>query len=175
MIAMGQEQSPIDAAGFRRVLGNYPTGVTAITAITDDGTRAVIVVGTFTSVSLDPPLVGFFPDKKSSSWPLIQRAGRFCANILGADQQPACRQLSTSGTDKYNNIGYRLSDNGSPILDEAIAWIDCAIEQVSEAGDHYLVLGRVLAMAAVREHDDPMLFFRGKYGGFAELEANTHG
>jgi len=160
-----------DPATFRKVLGNYPTGVSAITALGDDGVHAAMVVGTFTSVSLDPPLVGFFPDKKSTSWPMIERARGFCVNILGADQQALCRQLAASGTNKYADVGFHLSAGGHPILDSAIAWIDCSLEQVVEAGDHYLVLGRVIAMAVVRDADDPMLFFRGKYGGFADLEA----
>ena len=162
----------IDGAIFRRVLGNYPTGVCAITAITADGVYAAMVVGTFTSVSLDPPLVGFFPDKRSTSWPQIEKAGRFCVNVLAADQQSLCRQLSTSGADKYADVDFVLSDNGSPILSSAIAWIDCNLEQVVEAGDHYLALGSVLALDVSRE-EDPMLFFRGKYGGFAELEHAT--
>jgi flavin reductase (DIM6/NTAB) family NADH-FMN oxidoreductase RutF len=161
----------IDAAVFRQVLGNYPTGVCAITALADDGMHAAMVVGTFTSISLDPPLVGFFPDKKSSSWPMIERAGGFCVNILGADQQSLCRQLAKSGPDKYTDVGFHLSEGGHPILDSAIGWIDCTLDQVIEAGDHYLVMGRVVAMEVVRGSDDPMLFFRGKYGGFADLEA----
>lgn len=161
----------IDATQFRQVLGNYPTGVAAITAVAEDGVHAAMVVGTFTSVSLDPPLVGFFPDKRSSSWPVIERAGGFCVNILGADQQALCRQLATSGGDKYANVPFHLSANGHPILDSAIGWIDCRIEQVAEAGDHFLVLGRVLDMAVERDSGDPMLFFRGRYGGFADLEA----
>lgn len=160
----------IDASQFRRVLGNYPTGVCAITAVAEDGVHAAMVVGTFTSVSLDPPLVGFFPDRKSSSWPMIERAKGFCVNVLGADQQALCRQLATSGTDKYVDVGFHLSAGGHPILDSAIAWIDCSIEQVIEAGDHFLVLGRVTEMAVERGDDDPMLFFRGKYGGFADVE-----
>ncbi|MET0239649.1 MAG: flavin reductase family protein [Sphingobium sp.] len=160
----------IDPAIFRKVLGNYPTGVCAVTAVTEDGTHVAMVVGSFTSVSLDPPLVGFFPDRKSSSWPLIEASGHFCVNILGADQQALCRQLAKSGPDKYKDVAFRLSDRGSPILDEATAWIDCSIDQVVEAGDHYLVLGRVQEMEVYREAD-PMLFFRGKYGGFADVEA----
>jgi flavin reductase (DIM6/NTAB) family NADH-FMN oxidoreductase RutF len=161
----------IDPAIYRKVLGNYPTGVCAITAVADDGVHAAMVVGTFTSVSLDPPLVGFFPDKRSQSWPQVARAGRFCVNILGADQQALCRQLAMSGQDKYADVDFTLSPNKSPILKDAIAWIDCDIAQVMEAGDHYLVLGRVIDMAVERESDDPMLFFRGCYGGFADLEA----
>lgn len=160
----------IEAATFRQVLGAYPTGVCAITAITDEAVRAAMIVGSFTSVSLDPPLIGFFPDKKSMTWPQIEKAGRFCVNVLASDQRDLCRQLSVSGTDKFENVSYRLSDNGSPVLDGAIAWIDCKIHDVKEAGDHYLVLGLVLALKAGRDAD-PMLFFKGGYGGFAG--ANT--
>lgn len=162
----------IDTGKFRQVLGNYPTGVCAITAVTDEGERAAMIVGSFTSVSLDPPLVGFFPDRRSSTWPRIEKAGRFCVNVLGADQRDLCRQLAASGGDKYADVGFALSENGSPILDSAIAWIDCAIENVVEAGDHFLVLGRVLALE-VRRDADPMLFFKGRYGGFADLEHAT--
>lgn len=158
----------IDSQTYRRVLGNYPTGVCAITACSGDGVRAAMIVGSFTAVSLDPPLVGFLPAKTSSSWALIKHAGRFCANILGADQRAECLQLSTTGCEKYGDIRFRLSGNGSPILEGAIAWIDCAIEQVTDAGDHHFVLGRVLSTGIAREGDCPMIFLRGKFGGFAE-------
>ncbi len=162
----------IDGATFRRVLGNYPTGVCAITAVAASGEHVAMVVGTFTSVSLDPPLVGFFPDRKSSTWPKIESAKNFCVNVLGAAHQGLCRQLATSGPDKFTDVEYRLSANGSPILASAIAWIDCSLEQVVDTGDHFLVLGRVAEMEVVRD-EDPMLFFKGKYGGFADLENAT--
>ena len=79
------DETAIDAALFRQVLGNYPTGVTVITALSANGDPLGMVVGTFTSVSLDPPLVGFLPDKKSSTWPLIEAAGHFCVNVLGRE------------------------------------------------------------------------------------------
>ncbi len=163
----------IDGQLFRRVLGNYPTGVCAITAVTESGEHVVMVVGTFTSVSLDPPLVGFFPDKKSSSWPKIRDAGKFCVNVLGAAHQSLCRQLATSGPDKFTDVEFRLSANGSPILASATVWIDCTMDQVVEAGDHFLALGRVEEMEVVREEEDPMLFFKGRYGGFSDLENAT--
>lgn len=160
----------IEPALFRQVLGHYPTGVCAVTAVTADGERLAIVVGSFSSVSLDPPLVGFFPDKKSSTWPKVEAVGRFCVNVLGAADRELCRQLATSGGDKFGGVSHSLSANGSPILDAAIAWIDCTIEQVVETGDHYLVLGRVHDLKVVRDTEDPMLFFRGRYGGFADVE-----
>lgn len=157
-----------DSATFRRVLGHYPTGVCAITAVEADGTPAGMVVGTFTSVSLDPPLVAFFPDKKSTSWPRIEAAGKFCVNVLGSDQRAVCSQMSKSGADKFAGITHRLSANGSPILDGVVAWIDCDLSAVHDAGDHVIALGAVKALEVDRP-SSPLLFFQGGYGEFAKL------
>ncbi len=157
----------IEAATFRQVLGNYPTGVTVITALNPDGKPCGLVVGTFTSVSLDPPLVGFLPDKRSSSWPAVEQAGHFCVNILAADQTDLCRKVSVSGPDKFAGVEYTLSRHNLPILAGAMVSIECKLESVTEAGDHWFVLGRVLGLEAHRDSADPMLFFRGKYGSFA--------
>ncbi len=161
-------ENTIDPATFRAVLGSYPTGVCAITATTPDGTRAAMVIGSFTSVSLDPPLVGFLPDKASSSWPLIEAAGHFCVNVLASDQQDVCRRLAAKGPDKFAGVDVRLSQHGHPVIANAIAQIDCDIHAVIDAGDHWFVVGRVLSLDVVRD-EDPMLFHRGRYGGFAEL------
>ena len=80
-------ETTIDPAVFRQVLASYPTGVCVITALDEGNRPAGMVVGSFTSVSLNPPLVGFFPDKSSSSWPLIEKAGHFAVNVMGSDQQ----------------------------------------------------------------------------------------
>lgn len=156
----------IEASTFRRVLGHYPTGVCAITAMPEAGMPAAMVVGTFTSVSLDPPLVGFFPDRKSSSWQQIERAGRFCVNVLAADQVELCKQLAASGPEKFAGLEYGLTKGGSPLFANVVAWIDCELEQVVEAGDHYLVLGRVTSLDSEREAP-PLLFFQGQYGCFS--------
>ncbi len=159
-------ETTIDPADFRKVLGNYPTGVCVITAL-NEGKPAGMVVGTFTSVSLDPPLVGFFPDKSSSSWPLIEKAGHFCVNVMGSDQQDVCRSVSAKGEAKFVGVEYAVSDHNLPVIANSIASIECELYSVTEAGDHWFVLGRVLRMETVRE-DDPMLFHLGRYGGFAE-------
>jgi len=160
-------QTTIDAADFRRVLGSYPTGVCVVTAL-DGGRPAGMVIGSFTSVSLDPPLVGFFPDKRSSSWPKIEGAGRFCVNVLGSDQQAVCRALSAKGDDKFAGVAFTVSDHNLPIIADALATIECRLYSVTEAGDHWFVLGEVLRLDIARD-EDPMLFHRGRYGGFAEL------
>lgn len=157
----------IEAATFRQVLGNYPTGVAAITAMTETGLPVGMVVGTFTSVSLDPPLVGFLPAKNSSTWPLIEAAGHFAVNVLASDQTDLCRKLAGKG-DKFAGVEFTISPHGLPLLPNVIAAIECRIHSITDAGDHYFVLGDVLGLEAMRE-GDPMLFFKGRYGGFADL------
>jgi flavin reductase (DIM6/NTAB) family NADH-FMN oxidoreductase RutF len=157
----------IEAATFREVLGYYPTGVCVITAMGAAGQPVGMVVGSFSSVSLDPPLVGFFPAVNSGSWPQIEASGHFCVNVLSSDQTALCRQIASPG-DKFAGVEYTVSAHGLPVLDGAMASIECRLESVSAAGDHWLVLGRVLGLEARRE-SDPMLFFRGQYGGFARL------
>lgn len=159
----------IEAAEFRQVLGYYPTGVSAITAMGADGQPIGLIVGTFSSVSLDPPLVGFLPDKNSSTWPRLEAAGRFCVNVLASDQLDVCRQLAGRGPDKFAEVEYTVSDHHLPVIAGALATIECSLHSVTDAGDHFFVLGRVLRLEAVRDAD-PMLFFRGRYGGFAGLD-----
>src|SRR6478609_6347417 len=138
---------PIDPAArahdpqrFRRILGHYPTGVTVVTAIGADGTPEGMVVGSFTSVSLDPPLVAFLPASNSGSWARLRTAGRFCVNILGADHEQLCRQFAARGGDKYSGVAWTAAPSGSPIIDGAVAWIDCETETVHTAGDHDIVI-----------------------------------
>lgn len=157
-----------DARRYRDVLGQYPTGVCVVSAVGADGRASGLAVGSFTSVSLDPPLVAFFPDRGSTSWPKIEAAGSFCVNVLAAHQEEVCRALAARSDDKFRALIWRPAGSGSPILEGAVAWIDCDIESVQEAGDHYIVIGRV------RELDNPstdlpLLFFRGGYGRFAPL------
>jgi len=157
-----------DPRWFRQVLGQYPTGVCVVTATDPDGARVGFVVGSFTSVSLDPPLVAFFPDRKSSTWPRIHGAGRFCVNILSADQEDICRRFAARTQDKFGGISFREADSGSPIISGVVAWLDCDLESVDEAGDHYVVLGRVRRLE-MEKPNLPLLFFQGGYGRFAPL------
>jgi flavin reductase (DIM6/NTAB) family NADH-FMN oxidoreductase RutF len=153
-----------DSARYRQVLGHFTTGVTVITAA-NDGEPVGMAVGSFSSVSLDPPLVGFFPDRSSTSWPKIEVAGAFCVNILGEEQEEVCRRFAMKGEDKFAGLGWSAAGSGSPLLDGVIAWIDCDIESVTDAGDHFLVLGRVRELGI--GHDGaPLVFFRGGYGRF---------
>lgn len=162
---MSEPPAIFDSAKFRQVLGHFPTGVTVITAAPDSGPVG-LAVGSFASVSLDPPLVAFFPDKGSSSWPLIEAAGTFCVNILAEDQEDVCRRFASKGDDKFAGLGWRPAGSGAPRLDGVLAWIDCDIDSVVEAGDHFCVMGRVRDLE-VGHNGAPLLFFRGGYGRFA--------
>ena len=154
-----------DPQRFRRILGHYPTGVTVVTAIGEDGQPEGMVVGSFTSVSLDPPLVAFLPASNSGSWARLRRAGRFCVNILGADHEQLCRQFAARSGDKYAGVSWTPAPTGSPIIDGAVAWIDCETETIHTAGDHDIVIGRVLELDSADE-GLPLLFFQGGYGSF---------
>lgn len=151
---------------FRDVLGNVPTAVVAITAMDVDGQPTGMTVGSFISVSLDPPLVAFLPDKSSSTFPKIRESGRFCANILTANQEDVCRQLSLKGVDKFARLRWEESALGTPHLAGAIGWIDCTISDIHDAGDHFIVVGAVDSLRA-DHRDSPLIFLRGGYGRFA--------
>lgn len=130
----------IDPKRFREVMGHYPTGVTAVTGIADDGEACAMVVGTFTSVSLDPPLVAFMPTRGSFTFEKLRTAGSLSINILAHDQEQLCRRLARPEADKLKNEAWLCSPSGAPILDGIVASIDCTIEQVIEGGDHFIVL-----------------------------------
>jgi len=173
----GQPRDPADPRWFRQVLGQYPTGVCVVTATEPSGAGVGMVVGSFNSVSLDPPLIAFFPDKRSNTWRRIESSGSFCVNILSAEQEHLCRRFAARIEDKFSGVDFRLADSGSPVITGAVAWIDCDIDFVHEAGDHYIVLGRVRALD-IEDPSLPLLFFKGGYGRFAPLSlaaGNPHG
>lgn len=159
----------VDSRHFRTVLGSYPTGVSVITSVSDSGERWGLAVGTFTAISLDPPLVGFMPDKASSSWKQIEKTGVFCVNILSAAQLDMCRRFAARGGDKFGGVSHGHSPGGLPLLDDVLAWVECGIEKVVELGDHVLVVGAVRALDRVSDNA-PLLFHRGGYHTLNSLD-----
>ena len=154
---------PFDSARFRKVMSHVPTPVTVVTAMGPNG-PAGLTIGSFTSVSLDPPMVGFLPGKKSDSWPSVEAAGSFCVNVLAEDQGELCWRFATELPDKFEGVEWEPSSiTGSPLLEGVAGHIDCTIHSVSEAGDHFWVLGLVQELQAT--HRPPMVFWSGKVGG----------
>ncbi|MDJ0396263.1 flavin reductase [Rhodococcus sp. G-MC3] len=158
----------IDSGHYRRVLGHYPTGVCVITAIAPDGKPVGMTVGSFTSVSLDPPLVAFLAMKTSRAFSTIVEVGRFAVNVLAGDQLEQCRKFASRENDKFNSVAWRLSPLGSPVLLESPAWIDCTVESVIELGDHAMVVGAVSELDVERSAA-PLMYFQGGYGRFSAL------
>ncbi|MDH3300875.1 MAG: flavin reductase family protein [Acidimicrobiia bacterium] len=158
----------IDPGDFRHVLGHFPTGVTVVTTDGEPGAGrpAGVTIGSFTSISLDPPLVGFYIGSGAGTRDAVEAAGHFCVNILADDQQDLSNRMASKADDKFEGIGYELSETGSPILPDVLGIIDCRIHEVIEAGDHDLIIGRVLNLS-VRREARPLLFFKGQYGSFS--------
>lgn len=155
-----------DAARFRQVLGHFPTGVTVVTAHPADGDPVGLAIGSFCSVSLEPPLVLFCAGNTSTTWPRIRDAGNFCVNVLAEDQEDVCRAFAGRGTDRFAGLGWKPSHYGAPRIDGCLASIDCHVDTVHPGGDHDIVIGRVLDLAVHRE-GGPLVFYRGGYGRFA--------
>jgi flavin reductase (DIM6/NTAB) family NADH-FMN oxidoreductase RutF len=156
----------VDEAHFRQVLGHFPTGVTVVTAMSDDGPVG-LSVGSFFSVSLDPPLVAFCAGKSSTSYPKIEAAGHYCVNVLAEQQEDICRVFASKADNKFATIGWRAAPvTGAPIINDVLAWIDCEIDGIHEAGDHWIVIGRTLEMDIVHE-GGPLVFFRGGFGRYS--------
>ncbi|WP_281824822.1 flavin reductase family protein [Sphingobium sp. BS19] len=162
-------ETEIDPANFRSVMGRYPTGVCVISGLQSNGAPTGMVVGSFTSVSLAPPLVAFLPGKASSSWSQMKASGQFCVNVLASDQIELCQAFSRKGEGKFEGVRYSLSDRGLPVLDDVIAYVECSTENEIDAGDHTIVIGLVKTLRPLR--DAPaLIFYRG---GYREVAAHN--
>lgn len=148
---------------FREVLGRFATGVTVVTALEDE-----VPVGftcqAFAALSLDPPMVVLAPAKTSTSWPRMVKAGAFCVNILASDQRDVSEGFAEPRTDKFEGVPWHLGAAGTPVIDGVLAWVECELGAVHDAGDHELVTGRVLELGL--GSGDPLVFYRSGYGRF---------
>lgn len=154
------------ARRFRDTLGCFASGITVITTMSGDEPVGM-TCQSFASVSLDPPLITFIPARSSRAWPAIQRSGRFCVNVLAADQEHVSGQMATKGIDKFAGIEWIPAEaTGSPVLAGTLAHLDCTIHAVYEGGDHFIVVGKVEHLEAHPEEaavTEPLLYFKGRY------------
>jgi len=158
---------PVTPQAMREVLGHFVSGVVVITA---QGPEAPIgfTCQSFSSLSLDPPLISFSPARTSSTWPRIREIGTFCVNVLASDHSGYSNGFARSGTDKFAGVTWSPAPSGSPILEGVSAWIDCTLWNEYDGGDHTVVLGKVSDLGA-DEARLPLLFYRGGYGITAPL------
>lgn len=157
---------------FRNAMGQFCTGVVVVTGLCE-GRPAGFSAQSFVSVSLAPPLVAICPAKTSTSWPGLRASRRFGINILGADQIAVCATFARSGGDKFERLAWSPATSGVPVLDGVIGFVDCELEAEHEAGDHTVVIARVLDLRVHSTERPPLLFFRGAYGAFGGLPHAT--
>ena len=135
--------APLDPRAFRKALGSFLTGVTVVATVQEDGTPRGFTANSFTSVSLDPPLVLVCIAKTAASCPIFSAADGFSINILAEHQAHVSGLFASKSPDKFANVSWRRGPAGNPLLDEVAAWVDCARHDVVDAGDHVILIGRV--------------------------------
>ena len=156
----------MDKRHFRSVLGEFATGVTIITTIENQEPRG-ITANSFTSVSLEPPLVLFCLGRESTNFNAFNTANFFAVNILSADQSDISNKFAVVEGDKFEGVDWTSWETGAPILPNTIAAIDCRLKELIDAGDHIIVLGEVLRAEKMAEKP-PLLYFEGKYSKILE-------
>lgn len=156
-----------DTRAFRQALGSFPTGVAVVTAVSQEKHPMGITVNSFTSVSLDPPMVLWCLDNKSDRYHTFTKAKGFTISVLGTAHEDVSSRLAKQGAHKLEGIDLIETELGPPALADALAIFECASEAVHPGGDHAILVGRVLRFAR-REAGAPLVFFRGKYGALAE-------
>ena len=159
------ERMPIRSDEFRQILGHWVTGVAVVASRADDGEPCGFTANSFTSLSLDPPLVLVCVDRAGNSHDCIRAAGIFAVNVLGADREVLARRFAAvDQVGKFVDVPYSSAVTGAPVLDEAVAWVDCRVSQEYPGGDHTIFVGEVVAAGAPT--GDPLIFYRGAYGRF---------
>jgi flavin reductase (DIM6/NTAB) family NADH-FMN oxidoreductase RutF len=156
----------IQADVFRRVMGHFVTGVTVVSAL--DGAQPFgITVNALSSVSLDPPLVMVALDRRRFLTPIVRAAGRYAVNILSEDQQALSDCFAgapvTPGRDAFCGAAWHPGETGLPLIDGAIASLECSVVETFSAGDHDLFIGRVDTLANEPDHPMPLLYYRRRY------------
>ncbi len=150
-----------DSRAYRDTMGQFCTGVVIVTGV-QAGQLVGFAAQSFVSLSLEPPLVAVCPGKASTSWPRIRASGHFCINILADDQQEVSDVFAQTG--KAADVAWATRRTGAPILDGAMAYVECSLAAEHDAGDHTVAVGEVIGFETLRDDAKPLLYFRGGYG-----------
>jgi flavin reductase (DIM6/NTAB) family NADH-FMN oxidoreductase RutF len=152
---------PIESNELRRVMGHFATGVTVITTYRKSGELHGLTANAVASLSLVPPLVLICVDKKADSYPCFEESKVFTVNILASGQEGLSRRFAVSGGEKFDGVAYRAGANGAPIIEGALAYIECRVVNAFDGGDHTVYLGE--AEESETREAKPLLYFRGGY------------
>lgn len=164
-----------DQDDFKLAMSTFATGVTIVSGI-EEGRPIGFTCQSFISLSIDPPFVAVAPARTSTSWPRIARAGTFCVNVLADHQSQLCRGFAVSGGDKFEGVTWHPAPvTGAPVIEDSLAWVDCRVELVHDAGDHELIIGRVLDLGVAGAGGSPLLFYRSGLATVAEPSADETG
>src|SRR5580692_4899533 len=170
--------APFDTRAFREALGWFPTGIAVMTAAPPaqagnlkgaaETSHIGITVNSFTSVSLDPPLVLWCIDRRSRRYPAFARAPGFTVSILASGHRAVSARLAGAGEHSLDGIALIPTELGPPALADSLAVFECARESVQDAGDHAILIGRVLRFFLHDSAGAPLVYFRGRYGALAQ-------
>jgi flavin reductase (DIM6/NTAB) family NADH-FMN oxidoreductase RutF len=169
MPSMSQQ---MDSRMLRDAFGAFPTGVVAVAAQVD-GRLVGLAASSFTSVSLEPPLVSFSVAKGSTTWPKLRRAEHLGVTVLAEDHGALCRQLAGPAQERFTGVAFEITDSGAVMLTEGIAQYDCTVHEELEAGDHVIVLLKLHAVV-VHSRGQPLIFHRSEFGRLAQLTEPGH-
>ncbi|MCA8387916.1 flavin reductase family protein [Burkholderia multivorans] len=158
-------QQPFDTSGFRRALGAFVTGVTVVTTIQSDGSPRGFTANSFTSVSLDPPLILVCIAKTASSHPVFSATQRFAVSVLAENQADVSGVFASKAQDKFARVPWDTHKTGAPVIRDAAASFDCVTHDVVDAGDHIILIGRVVDFAQTSA--SPLGYCRGAYVNFS--------
>ena len=158
---MTQELEPTDLLQLRQCLGHFATGVTVVTCVAADGTARGITANSFSSVSLDPPLLLWNIAKVSNSLQAYLGAEHFAINILSADQQSISEHFARTDHTRFNGIDYAQSSDGVPLLPGTIACLECSTHDIHDCGDHYIIIGKISRFRC--NGGNPLIFLHGAY------------
>lgn len=159
----------LDQRAFRDTLGHFASGVTIISGMDQAGPIG-FTCQSFYSVSMEPPLISFSVMTSSTTYPRIRETGRFAVSVLSHHQHGVSSQFARKGADKWAGVSWEQTAAGNPVIEESLAWLDCEIWAEHEAGDHHIVIGRVLETSPARAHrHEPLLFFKGAYRHLRDL------
>jgi len=163
--SMVEKENDVDRRALRAALGNFATGIAIVTSIDDDGTPVGLTINSFSSVSMNPPLVLFCLAREAFSLPTFLESSYFAINILEHSQAKLSRLFATSMADKWAGLRWKAGAGGVPLLPGCVAWLQCRTHQILDGGDHLIILGKVSAV----QHDperEALLYKRGRYGRF---------
>lgn len=159
---IGEYRTGHDPRTLRDALGCFATGVTVVTCHAEDGTPAGLTVNSFTSVSLDPPLLLVCLAKPAASAAALIGASHFAVNVLQTGQQPASIRFATRDEDRFGTTPWACGEAGAPILEDSLGVFECRRHAVYDGGDHHILVGEVVK-ASFDASLDPLLYFRGRY------------